>query len=352
MTDSLLARRTFPQRLGAYVALTKPRIIELLLITTVPAMILAAGEWPGWGLVAGTVGGGALSAGGANAINNVADRDIDARMQRTKRRPLPAATVSPGEALVVGMVLGVAGFTVLWTAANIEAAVLATAALGFYVLVYTLYLKRTTPQNIVIGGAAGAVPALVGWAAVTGDLALPAWLLFAVVFYWTPPHFWALALRFRADYTSAGVPMLPVVAGERSTVIQIIIYSFVVAGASLLLQPAAGLGSLYVAVAAVMGMALVASAAVLVWRVTAALAVFRFSNVYLAVLFAAVALDVLAGSPAAPSQLIAWVGAGLLVIGTLAIVAVTRPGSPREILFVLVPAAGAVALAVSVIDGL
>ncbi len=352
MTAPTLPTRTALGRLAAYVALTKPRIIELLLITTVPAMILAHGGWPGLGLVAGTVGGGALSAGGANAINNVVDRDIDARMRRTRRRPLPAATATPGEALALGVVLGIAGFVVLWLAANIQAAVLATSALGFYVVVYSLYLKRTTPQNIVIGGAAGAVPALVGWAAVNGNLALPAWLLFAVIFYWTPPHFWALALRFRADYAAAGVPMLPVMAGERSTTIQIAIYSFVVAGASLLLQPAAGLGPLYVAVAATMAIGFVVAAAILLRRVGAAMAVFRFSNVYLAMVFAAVALDVLAGNPAEPSAVIAWLGAALVVIGSLTIVAVTHPRTPREMVFVLVPTVGAVAAAAAVIGRL
>jgi protoheme IX farnesyltransferase len=341
--------RTFGGRVKAYVALTKPRIIELLLITTVPAMILAAGEWPGWGLVAGTVGGGALSAGGANAINNVVDRDIDARMRRTRRRPLPAETASPREALVLGLLLGVAGYLVLWQTSNAAAAVLATSALGFYVLVYTLYLKRTTPQNIVIGGAAGAVPALVGWAAVTGEVGLAAWLLFAVIFYWTPPHFWALALRFRADYEAAGVPMLPVVIGEKATTVQILIYSFVVAGASLLLQPAAGLGMVYVVAALVLGVAFIGSAFVVMQSVASAITVFRFSNIYLALLFAAVALDVLVGTPMDPSLALAWVSGALVVGGSLGIVGVTRPTTMREFAFVLVPAIGAIVLSVAVI---
>jgi protoheme IX farnesyltransferase len=341
--------RTFGGTVKAYVALTKPRIIELLLITTVPAMILAASGWPGWGLVAGTVGGGALSAGGANAINNVVDRDIDARMRRTRGRPLPAHTASPREALILGLALGVAGYLVLWQVANTAAAVLATAALGFYVLVYTLYLKRTTPQNIVIGGAAGAVPALVGWAAVTGEVDLAAWLLFAIIFYWTPPHFWALALRFRSDYEAAGVPMLPVVIGEKATTVQILIYTFVVVGASLLLPPASGLGMIYLVIALVMGMAFIGAAVKVMRTPGTAIAVFRFSNVYLAVLFAAVALDVLVGTPLAPSQALAWVAGALVVGGSLAIVAVTRPATLREFAFVLVPAIGAVVLAVAVI---
>jgi protoheme IX farnesyltransferase len=342
--------RSAVDRLRAYLALTKPRIIELLLITTVPAMILAADGWPGWGLVVGTVGGGSLSAGGANAINNVVDRDIDARMRRTRHRPLPAATASPLEALVLGLLLGATGFAVLWVVANLAAAALATGALGFYVLIYTIYLKRTTPQNIVIGGAAGAVPALVGWTAVTGSLALPAWLLFAVIFYWTPPHFWALALRFRADYEAAGVPMLPVVVGERATAIQIAIYSFVVVGASLLLQPAAGMGTFYVVSAVVLGAGFVAASMRLLRQPGEAINVFRLSNVYLALVFAAVAIDVLVAEPAAASQVIAWIGGSLVVIGSLAIVAVTRPSTLREFGFVLVPAIGAVTASLVVLS--
>lgn len=341
--------RSFGATLKAYVALTKPRIIELLLITTVPAMVLAAGGWPGWGLVLGTVGGGALSAGGANAINNVVDRDIDARMGRTRRRPLPAHTASPREALVLGLVLGLAGYLVLWQTSNAAAAVLATSALGFYVLVYTLYLKRTTPQNIVIGGAAGAVPALVGWAAVTGQLDLAAWLLFAVIFYWTPPHFWALALRFRADYEAAGVPMLPVVVGERATTVQILVYSVVVVGVSLLLQPASGLGLVYLSAAIVLGVALIVSGVIVMRNVASAIAVFRFSNIYLALLFAAVALDVLVGSPMEPSLGLAVVGGLLVVGGSALVVLITKPATIREMAFVLVPAVAAAVLGASVI---
>jgi len=350
MTDTTPSERSLHDRLKIYLALTKPRIVELLLVTTVPAMILAADGWPGIGLVAGTVGGGALSAGGANAINNVVDRDIDARMRRTRSRPLPARTASPREALILGLVLGAAGFVVLWTVANFEAAALATGALSFYVLIYTLYLKRTTPQNIVIGGAAGAVPALVGWAAVTGGLGLPAWLLFAVVFYWTPPHFWALALRYRGDYAAAGIPMLPVVSGEKATATQIVIYSFVVSGAALLLQPAAGMGTLYVVSACVLGAGFVAASLRLLRTISRAMRVFRLSNIYLALLFGAVALDVLVGDPAAPSLVIAWIGSILLVGGSFAIVAVTRPNTLRELGLVLVPAVGAFVAALAVLS--
>jgi heme o synthase len=288
VTASALGRRV-----TAYALLAKPRIIELLLITTVPAMVLAAGEWPGTGLVAATLVGGMLSAGGANALNNVVDRDLDVHMERTRHRPIPSRSVGPVEAMVVGVALGVAGFAWLWLATNLLAAALATGALVFYVLVYSMVLKRATPQNIVIGGAAGAAPALVGWAAVTGSLALPAWILFAVVFYWTPPHFWALALRFRDDYGRAGVPMLPVVAGERSTAWQISLYSVVVVAVSLLLYPGSEVGGIYLTVALALGALFVAQAASLLWRPQRAMAVFQFSNLYLAFLFAAVVVDVL-----------------------------------------------------------
>ncbi|MDX1691297.1 MAG: heme o synthase [Acidimicrobiia bacterium] len=281
------------ERVRAWVALMKPRIIELLLITTVPAMVLAEGGWPDTWLVAATVIGGALSAGGANAINNVADRDIDARMRRTAHRPLPAHRVSATEALVVGAVAGTAGFVVLAAAVNLAAALLATGALAFYVLVYTLLLKRTTAQNIVIGGAAGAVPVLVGWAAVTGGVALPAWILFAVIFFWTPPHFWALSLRFRDDYERAGVPMLPVVAGERATIRQIGVYVVLLTGVSLLLQPVADLGLVYLGAASLLGAWFLVEVGRLSAAPGRALLVFRASNVYLTLLFAAVAVDVL-----------------------------------------------------------
>jgi protoheme IX farnesyltransferase len=211
--------------IAAYLALTKPRIIELLLITTVPAMVLAAGGWPGWWLVITTLLGGTLSAGGANALNNWFDRDIDEVMRRTRRRPLPRHRIEPGAALRFGIALGVAGFVWLWVFTTLLAAVISTAALLFYVIVYTAGLKRRTVQNIVIGGAAGAAPALVGWAAVRDELGLAAWILFAVVFYWTPPHFWALAIRYQDDYAAAGVPMLPVVRGVEATTRSMLTYS-------------------------------------------------------------------------------------------------------------------------------
>ena len=221
--------------LRAYVELTKPRIIELLLITTVPAMVVAADGWPGWWLVIWTLVGGTLSAGGANTINQVADRDIDRIMTRTKDRPLPTDRVEPARALVFGVGLGVGGFVVLALSSNVLAATISTLGLVFYVFVYTLWLKRSSAQNIVIGGAAGAVPALVGWAAVADEIALPAWIMFAIVFFWTPPHFWALAIRYKDDYAAAGVPMLPVVVGERRTLEHITPYTAVLVGVSLLL---------------------------------------------------------------------------------------------------------------------
>ncbi len=295
VTDPRVVTGSAGERVRAYVALTKPRIIELLLVTTVPAMVLAADGWPGTWLVLATLIGGTLSAGGANAVNNYVDRDVDALMRRTARRPLPAHRIEPAAALRFGLVLGAAGFGWLWVAVNLLAAALATGALAFYVLVYSMYLKRTTTQNIVIGGAAGAAPVLVGWAAVTGGVALPAWILFAVIFFWTPPHFWALSLRYRDDYARAGVPMLPVVAGTDHTTRQMLLYSAQLALVTLLLFPAAPMGPLYLVVALVLGVALVAGA----WRVRRrpelAMSFFRFTNVYLTLLFAAVAADVFVG---------------------------------------------------------
>jgi len=292
LTDPRGAPAAFGERVRGWVALTKPRIIELLLVTTVPAMILAADGWPGTWLVAATLIGGTLSAGGANAINNFVDRDIDAHMRRTRHRPLPAHRVGPIDALVVGGTLGVAGFVWLAVFVNLASAALATGALAFYVAVYSLYLKRRTSQNIVIGGAAGAVPVLVGWAAVTGEVAPAAWVLFAIVFYWTPPHFWALAIRFEEDYRRAGVPMLPVVAGARATADQIVMYAVLLAGVALLLHPVAGLGWVYLAAAGVLGAGFVIEALRMRRDHRRAMNVFQFSNVYLTLLFSALALDV------------------------------------------------------------
>ena len=277
--------------LRAYVELTKPRIIELLLTTTLPAMIVAAGGWPGWGLAIATLIGGTLSAGGANVINQVIDSDIDRLMRRTRGRPIPTGRVQSRHALIFGVVLGMAGFVWLWVTTNLLAASLSTAALLFYVFVYTMYLKRSTTQNIVIGGAAGGVPVLVGWAAVTGSLALPAWVMFAIVFFWTPPHFWALALRWEDDYRAASVPMLPVVVGRDRTLVHIALYSVVTAGVSLLLVP--WMGWIYAVSAVGLGSVLIAGAFVLRLRPEQAMRYFTVTNVYLAGLFLAIAVDVL-----------------------------------------------------------
>jgi heme o synthase len=282
-------------RLTAYYHLTKPEIIFLLLVTTVPAMMLARHGLPSFWLILATLVGGTLAAGSANAINQYLDRDIDEVMRRTRRRPLPASAVTPEDALRFGFVLGAISFFFLAITVNVLAAELALSAIAFYVFVYTMWLKRTTTQNIVIGGAAGAVPALVGWAAVTGTLAAPAWVLFAIVFVWTPPHFWALAMRYRGDYAAAGVPMLPVVRGEVETRRQIFLYSLVLFGTTLVLIPVASMGAVYTITAVGLGGVFVYRALRL-WRTGDAArswGLFKFSIWYLAALFGAVAIDAL-----------------------------------------------------------
>jgi protoheme IX farnesyltransferase len=277
----------------AYVQLTKPRIIELLLVTTLPAMILAQRGLPSMWLVVATLLGGAIAAGSANAINCYLDRDVDEIMRRTRRRPLPAHRIPPERALAFGYVLGAVSFFFLAVAVNVLAASLALSAIAFYVFVYTMWLKRTSVQNIVIGGAAGAVPALVGWAAVTGTVGLPAWVLFAIVFVWTPPHFWALSIRYRGDYAAAGIPMLPVVRGNRETRRQILLYSLLLFGTSLLLVPLGRMGPVYGATAVVLG-AWFVWRALRLWRSPSAaepVRLFRFSIAYLALLFGSVAVD-------------------------------------------------------------
>lgn len=293
VTDPRSTPETWSQRAAVYFQLTKPRIIELLLITTVPAMIVAAQTWPGLRLVLATLIGGTLSAAGANTINSVVDRDIDRIMRRTRSRPLPSGRVEPGPALAFGIGLGFAGFLWLWATTNLLAATLSGSGLLFYVFVYTLYLKRTTPQNIVVGGAAGAVPALVGWAAVTGSLAPAAWVMFAIVFLWTPPHFWALSLRYEDDYRAAGVPMLPVVVGPRPTLDHIVWYTIALVGGSLLLFPTDAVGFVYLLSALALGVWIIVAALRLQRRPAQAMRFFGFSNVYLAVLFTAIAVDVL-----------------------------------------------------------
>src|SRR6202044_36559 len=238
---------------GAYIALTKPRIIELLLVTTLPTMVVAQRGVPPIWLMVATLAGGALAAGGANAINMVVDRDIDRLMNRTKNRPLVTGAMTPTAALVFALALEVAAFVELWLALNLLSAVLAISATLFYVFVYTLWLKRRSTQNIVIGGAAGAVPVLVGWAAVTGNLSWAPIVLFAIIFVWTPPHFWALAVKYKDDYQAASGPMLPAVATFKRTAREILFYSVVLVAVSLLLAAVAKLGIIYVVSASVLG---------------------------------------------------------------------------------------------------
>lgn len=277
----------------AYVALTKPRIIELLLITTIPPMVLAHDGWPGWVLVASTLVGGMLSAGGANVLNNYVDSDIDVVMERTSGRPLARDLVPRPHALRFGVLLGAAGFLWLWAFTNVLAASISTAALLFYVFVYTIYLKRSTRQNIVIGGAAGAAPVLVGWAAVTGRLDLAAWIMFAIVFYWTPPHFWALAVRYKDDYAKANVPMLPVVASERHTSLQILWYTAMLVLVSLSLVFVTTLSWIYLLSALVFGVWMLRDAYRLYKDPTTAMVLFKTSILYLALVFDAIWVDVI-----------------------------------------------------------
>ncbi len=282
-------------RLGPWVKMTKPRVIELLLVTTVPPMILAEGALPPVGLIVAVLVGGALAAGGANTINSYIERDRDRLMERTQDRPLTTGAIQPRHGLMFGIALNVVAFAILWPTANLLAACLTLSATLFYVFVYTIWLKPRTDQNIVIGGAAGAVPVLVGWAAIADDLATPAWLLFAVVFLWTPAHFWALAIRYRDDYARAGTPMLPVARGVGSAANQIIAYSILTALASLLLGLTVDVGPLYVGAASVFGFAIVGLAIDLRRSPTPQRAIrfFGMSNVYLLAVFAAVAVDVL-----------------------------------------------------------
>jgi heme o synthase len=295
------SRQSAATVLRAYVALTKPRIIELLLVTTVPVMFLAAGGAPPLWPVVATLVGGTLAAGSANTLNCVIDRDIDEAMRRTRRRPLPTHSVAPAAALLFGLVLGAVATVWLGVTVNWLSASLALAANLFYVVVYSLVLKRRTAQNIVWGGAAGCFPTLIGWTAVTGSLAWTPVVLFLVVFFWTPPHFWALALRYRDDYAAAKVPMLPVVATERAVTTQIVAYSWVMVALSLLLWPVAGTGWVYLAAAAVLGSAFLVEAYRLYGLARRGVSgvalrpmrLFHWSNSYLALLFVAVALDAL-----------------------------------------------------------
>ena len=281
--------------LGAYVALTKPRIIELLLITTVPAMVLAADGWPNTWLVVWTVVGGTLAAGGANAINMYIDRDIDQLMERTRNRPLVTGRIAPRDALVFAIALEVVAFVVLALSSNVLAGAIAISATLFYVFIYSLWLKRTTRQNIVIGGAAGAAPVLVGWAAVTNSVSWSAVVLFLVIFLWTPPHFWALAIRHADEYRAASVPMLPVVETLSRTVRTMGWYTVAVTLVSFVLIPLNDMGVVYSVAAVVLGVAFIALTFGLGRAPTtaAAMRVFTFSISYVTLLFLAVMLDVL-----------------------------------------------------------
>ena len=283
-------------RVGAFIALTKPRIIELLLITTVPTMVLAENGWPSTWLVILTLIGGALAGGGANTMNMFVDRDIDALMERTRHRPLVTGLVKPNEALVFAVVLEVAAFAVLWVSANFLSAVLALSATAFYIGVYTLWLKRTSQQNIVIGGAAGAVPVLVGWAAVTNSLSVVPVVLFAVIFFWTPPHFWALALRYADDYRAANVPMLPAIVPFRDAHVQMIAHTVALVISSLLVFVASSdLGMVYLISAISLGAAFLFGTVRLGKNPTesASMRLFGFSITYITLLFAAMTVDVL-----------------------------------------------------------
>ncbi|NYD41729.1 heme o synthase [Nocardioides panaciterrulae] len=292
-------RATARDVVAAYVGLTKPRVIELLLLTTVPVMFFAARGIPPLGLVVATVVGGTFSAGSASVFNCVYDRDIDEQMRRTRRRALPRHIVSPGAALVFGFVLGILSTVILAVWVNPLSAVLSVAANAFYVFGYTMLLKRRTTQNIVWGGLAGCFPALIGWTAVTGRLSWVPIVLFAVVFFWTPPHTWALALRYREDYAGVDVPMLPVVKPAREVGRQIVVYSWVMVAISLLLWPVAGTGLVYPVVAVVLGAVFLVEAHRMWGRARSTedlsriqpMRLFHSSNLYLSLLFVAVALD-------------------------------------------------------------
>jgi len=284
---------TLRQRVAGYVALTKPRIIELLLITTVPTQIVAARGMPGFWLMFNTVLGGTLAAGGANAINMYVDRDIDKVMKRTQGRPLVTGVMSPRAALTFAVVIEILAFVWLWYWVNLLSAVLAVAACLFYVFIYTLWLKRTSTHNIVIGGAAGAAPVLIGWSSVTNELSWAPVVLFALMFYWTPPHFWALAIKYKDDYASVDVPMLPSVASLKTTAQRILVYTVILWGLSLVFSPVAEMGAIYLASAVVLGGVFTAMT-VKLWLEPSpklAMRVFTFSITYVTLLFGAMAVD-------------------------------------------------------------
>ena len=285
-------------RIAAYVALTKPRIIELLLVTTVPTMILAKGGFPSLGLTLVTLVGGTAAAGSANVLNCYLDRDIDQIMNRTRRRPLVTGEISPRSALVFGLVLGVASLLWFVLVVNAVAALLTLVAMLVYVVGYTMLLKRRTPQNIVWGGIAGCMPVLIGWTAVTGSITWAPVALFLVIFFWTPPHYWPLSIRFRRDYAAAGVPMLPVVAENPRVATEVLLYAVAMVASSLLLVPLASMTWVYTVVAAGLGAWFLASCVGLYRRATrpgtgklGEMVLFHRSITYLTLLFVMVAID-------------------------------------------------------------
>jgi len=283
------------QKLAGYVALTKPRIIELLLVTTVPTMFVAERGVPSVWLMVATMVGGTLAAGGANAVNMVVDRDIDSLMERTMHRPLVRGVMSPRAALTFAVVIEVVAFVWLFATVNLLSAVLAVSATFFYVFVYTLWLKRTTTQNIVIGGAAGAVPVLVGWSAVTNSLAWSPVVLFLLIFFWTPPHFWALAIKYRDDYEAASVPMLPAVVSIEETVRKMASYTVVLVVLTVVFSPVADMGAVYLVSALILGAVFGVMVEAVRRRPTerTAMRLFSFSITYLTLLFGAMVVDVL-----------------------------------------------------------
>lgn len=276
-----------------YISLTKPRIMPLLLIVAFASMIIAADGNPEWTAVIATMIGGVLAIGGASAINGFVDRDVDLKMKRTQNRPIPAGRISPRSALIFGLGLGLASVLLIVLTVNVLAAAITVAAIFYYAVIYSRLLKHSTTQNIVIGGAAGAAPALIGWAAATNGLGLTALLLFAIIFYWTPPHFWALALLIRDDYRNAGIPMLPAVAGKKETTRQIILYTLLMVALTLMLIPASSMGVLYLVTAVVLGTVFLFLTFLLARSKGdgPARALFSYSMVYLAILFGAMALD-------------------------------------------------------------
>mgnify|MGYP003740170427 FL=1 len=292
MTGGPFSRR---QKLAGYVALTKPRIIELLLVTTVPTMFVAERGVPSVWLMVATIVGGTLAAGGANAVNMVVDRDIDSLMERTMHRPLVRGVMSPRAALTFAVVIEVVAFVWLFATVNLLSAALAASATFFYVFVYTLWLKRTTTQNIVIGGAAGAVPVLVGWSAVTNSLAWSPVVLFLLIFFWTPPHFWALAIKYRDDYEAASVPMLPSVVSIEETVRKMAFYTVVLVVLTVVFSPVADMGAVYLVSALILGAVFGVMVEAVRRRPTerTAMRLFSFSITYLTLLFGAMVVDVL-----------------------------------------------------------